>query len=229
MRRMMSGPGTITRSAIGVAVLGFAAQLMASASAVAQSTTAASPPSQIDQQREMVLALSACPAAVAPKAAVYVRGEAGYVKLREGQNGFTALLTTPAGQIAPLCMDAEGTRVVLPRVLKQAELRAQGKSPDEIKRVIADGYVKGVFQPPSRPGVNYMLSPENRLVNEKGEIVPFPPHVMVYAPYLTNAEIGVGRELGPDGNLVGPATVLFEGTPDAMIIIPIGASARHNH
>src|SRR5262252_2969795 len=141
---------------------------MASAPAVAQSTPAVSPLLQIDEQREIALALSACPAAVAPKAAVYVRGQSGYVKLREGENGFTALLTTPAGQIAPLCMDAEGTRVVLPRVLKQAELRAQGKSPDEIKRAIADGYAKGVFQPPSRPGVNYMLSPENRLLNEKG-------------------------------------------------------------
>jgi hypothetical protein len=173
--RMTSRLGYITRSAIGVAVLGVAAQLMTSAPAVAQSTPAASPPQQIDQKREIALALSACPEPVAPKAAIYVRSESGYVKLREGENGFTALLTTPAGQIAPLCMDAEGTRVVLPRVLKQAELRAQGKSLEEIKRVVADGYAKGVFQPPSRPGVNYMLSPENRLLNEKGEIVPFPP------------------------------------------------------
>lgn len=226
---MTSRLGYITRSSIGVAVLGFAAQLMASVPAVAQSTPAASLPPQIDQQREIALALSACPAAVAPKAAIYVRSESGYVKFRDGENGFTALLTTPAGQIAPLCMDAEGTRVVLPRVLKQAELRAQGKSPEEIKRVIADGYAKGVFQPPSRPGVNYMLSPDNRLLNEKREIVPFPPHVMVYAPYLTNADIGVGHELGADGNLIGPATVFAEGTPEALIIIPIGAPAGHSH
>ena len=219
----------ITRSAISVAVLGFAAQPMASALAVAQSTPAASSLPQIDQQREIALALSACPAAVAPKAAIYVRSESSYVKFRDGENGFTALLTTPAGQIAPVCMDAEGTRVVLPRMMKVAELRAQGKRPDEIKRIIVDDYAKGVFQPPSRPGVNYMLSPENRLLNEKGEIVPFPPHVMVYAPYLTNAEIGVGRELGPDGNLIGPATVFDEGTPQALIIVPIGASAGHSH
>jgi hypothetical protein len=226
---MTSRLGDITRSAIGVAILGFAAQLIASGPAVAQSTPAASPPPQIDQQREIALALSACPAAVAPKAAIYVRSESGFVKLREGENGFTALLTTPAGQIAPQCMDAEGTRAVLPRVLKQAELRAQGKSAEEVKRVIADGYAKGVFQLPSRPGVDYMLSPENRLLNEKGEIVPFPPHVMVYAPYLTNAEIGVGHELGTDGNLIGPATVFREGTPEALIIIPIGAHAGHSH
>jgi hypothetical protein len=219
----------ITRSLIGAAALGLAAQLMANMPAIAQPAPAANAPPQIDQQREVALALSACPAAVAPKAAIYVRSESGYVKFREGENGFTALLTTPAGQIAPQCMDAEGTRVVLPRLLKQAELRAQGKSPEEVKRVIADGYAKGVFQPPLRPGVNYMLSPENRLFNEKREIVPFPPHVMVYAPFLTNAEIGVGQELGPDGNLVGPATVFAEGTPEALIIVPIGASAGHNH
>jgi hypothetical protein len=220
--------GRIAGSSMGIAVLGFAAQLMASATAMAQSVTAPSPP-QIDQQKEVALALSACPAAVAPKAAVFVRGESGYVKFRDGENGFTALLTTPLGQIAPQCMDAEGTRVVLPRLLKQAELRAQGKTLEEIKRVIADGYAKGVFQPPSRPGVNYMLSPDNRLLNEKNVVVPFPPHVMVYAPYLANAEIGVGRELGPDGNLIGPATVFAEGTPEALIIIPIGEPAGHRH
>jgi hypothetical protein len=52
---------------------------------------------------------------------------------------------------------------------------------------------------------------------------------MVYAPYLTNAEIGVGRALGTDGNLIGPATVFAEGTPEALIIIPIGAPAGHSH
>jgi hypothetical protein len=180
---------------------------------------------QTEREKEIALALSACPAPVANKAGVYVRGETGYIKVRESENGFTAITTFPAGQVAPLCMDAEGTRTSLVRVLKTAELRAQGKSPEEIKRFVGEAYARGLFQPPSRAGVNYMLSPHNRLLNEKGQVVPFPSHVMVYAPYLTNADIGVGRELGPDGNLIGPATVFAEGTPEAMIIVPVGPSS----
>ena len=122
-------------------------------------------------------------------------------------------------------MDAEGTRTHLPRIVKIAELRAQGKSPEEIKRFVADAFAKGIFQPPSRPGVDYMLSTENLVtVNEdKGIVMPYPPHVMFYGPYLTNAD------LGSDGNPAGPAFVAAEGTPHALIIVPIGAHQGPNH
>ena len=120
-------------------------------------------------------------------------------------------------------MDAEGTRTILPRILKVAELRAQGKSPEEIKRFTADAFAKGEFQAPVRPGLDYMLSTENLAANEKGKVAPFPPHVMFYGPYLTNAE------LGSDGNFNGPAFVVGEGTPHALIIVPLGAHTRLAH
>lgn len=116
-------------------------------------------------------------------------------------------------------MDAEGTRTFLPRMLKVAEWRAQGKSPEEIKALVADAFAKGVFQPPTRPGVDYMLSTEILTPNEKGSVAPFPPHVMFYGPYLTNAD------LGPDGNPGGPVFVGGEGTPHALIIVPLGLHA----
>jgi hypothetical protein len=77
------------------------------------------------QKAEVALALSACPPAVAKGAAVYVLGHSGYVKVRDSQNGFTALVqhTVPSAQ-EPRCMGAEGTRTWLPRILKVAELRA---------------------------------------------------------------------------------------------------------
>ena len=126
-------------------------------------------------------------------------------------------------------MDAEGTRTLLPRALKVAELRAQGKSPDEIKRLVAEAFAKGVFQPPTRPGVDYMLSTENLVPNTKGIVAPFPPHVMFYGPYLTNADLGLDGELGSDGNPVGPAFVAAEGTPYALIIVPVGAHTGPSH
>jgi hypothetical protein len=202
------------------------ALLSASALAGGQTTGGGSQQTPLmDRQREIALALSACPASAAGGAAVYVLEKNGYVKVRESQNGFTAIVqhSLPTSQ-EPRCMDAEGTRTHLPRILKVAELRAQGKSREEIKRYVADAFAKGIFQPPSRPGVDYMLSTENRVTvdEEKGIIVPFPPHVMFYAPYLTNAD------LGSDGKPNSPAFVAGEG-PHALIIVPLGAHAGPGH
>jgi hypothetical protein len=84
-------------------------------------------PALIDRDKEIALALRACPPSVAAKAAVYVLDRAGYIKVRDGENGFTAIVrhAVPASQ-DPQCMDAEGTRTFLPRYLKVAEWRAQG-------------------------------------------------------------------------------------------------------
>ena len=65
-----------------------------------------------------------------------------------------------------------------------------------------------------------MLSTRNVVAvdDEKGIALPYPPHVMFYAPYLTNADIG------SDGNPVGPAFIPNEGTPHALIIVPVGGN-----
>jgi len=55
------------------------------------------------------------------------------------------------------------------------KLRAQGKSPEEIKRFMADALVKGLVQPTARPGVTYMLSTENIVPDGKGGTEHFPP------------------------------------------------------
>jgi hypothetical protein len=75
-----------------------------------------------------------------------------------------------------------------------------------------------------------MLSTENLVPNEKGVVVPFPPHVMFYAPYLTNSELGVDRtDLGPDGNPNAAAFVAGEGTPHALIIVPVALHTGPGH
>ena len=205
-------------------LLGLAAQIALSALASAQSAEASGrqQPTLMDRQKEIALALSACPPFVAGKAAVYVLEKSGYVKVRDSQNGFTAIVqhSIPTSQ-EPQCMDAEGSRTFLPRILKVAEWRAQGKSAEEIKALVADAFAKGVFQPAARPGIDYMLSTENIGPNDKGILVPIPPHVMFYGPYVTNAD------LGSDGNPSAPAFVAGEGTPYALIIVPLGAHAGH--
>src|SRR6266699_2404917 len=127
-------------------------------------------------------------------------------------NARSHLHSVPRAQ-EPQCMDAEGTRTILPRILKVAELRAQGRTPEEIRRFVADAFSKGIFQPPRRVGIDYMLSTENVVPDDNGVIAPFPPHVMFYAPFMTNAEIGSeGQAAG------GPAFVAAQGTPYALII-----------
>src|SRR5215468_12549770 len=73
----------------------------------------------MDREKEMALALSACPSTVASGAGVYVLAQSGYVKARESQNGFVAIVAhaLPISQ-EPQCMDAEGTKTHLPRLLK---------------------------------------------------------------------------------------------------------------
>lgn len=213
---------------LGVCVVALAA-LLGQRNGAAQAA-AGQPVPLMDRQREIAMALSACPAPIAEKAGVYVLEASGYVKARETRNGFTAIVqhSVPGAQ-EPQCMDAEGTRAILPRMLKIAELRAQGRSPDEIKRVVADAYARGIFQPPQRVGIDYMLSTENVVPDDHGVIAPFPPHVMFYAPFFTNADIGSGGQ-----SAGGPAFVAAQGTPYAFIIVPVPTGARmgagaHHH
>jgi hypothetical protein len=72
-----------------------------------------------------------------------------------------------------------------------------------------------------------MLSTENLVPDDKGVVAPFPPHVMFYAPYLTNADLGSEGQGGG-----GPAFVAAAGTPYGLIIVPLGAvpsGPAHKH
>jgi hypothetical protein len=202
-------------------------QIIVSASVAAQSTPApgSQTPRLMDRQKEVALALSACPPNVGPKAAVFVLERSGYVRVRESQNGFAAIVqhSLPTSQ-EPQCMDAEGARTFLPRMLMVAELRAQGKNADEIKRLVAGALARGALQPPTRPGIDYMLSPENLVPDDKGVVAHFPPHLMFYAPYLTNSVLGSEGQAGG-----GPAFVAGEGTPFALIIVPVGSHKSVDH
>jgi len=224
-------------SAVRVCLVALISHMAIGMAAGAQEPPAKSPtPRLMDREAEMNLALSACPPAVAKGAGVYVLTRGGYEKARDSQNGFTAIVQHSAPTATePQCMDVEGSRTILQRYLKVAAWRAQGKSPEEIRQLTKEALAKGELEAPARPGVDYMLSTANTVPNEKGEHVPYVPHVMFFGTHLSNADLGVGKELGPDGQPVGPAYVAGEGTPYALIIVPVGAhdgrahSAAHDH
>ncbi len=204
------------REAATLAAILLAGGLAIAASSRAQSPAPPAKPELLSHEREMAAALSAGPAHLAADAGVYVLEAKGYAKVRDSKNGFTCIVDRDSPpSFEPECLDAEGSETSLPRILFKAELRAQGKSEAEIKAAIAEGYASGRFRAPRRPGIVYMLSKENRVVadRETGRIINFPPHVMFYAPYLTNADIGAGPG--------GPAFVIGEGTPGALVIVTV--------
>jgi hypothetical protein len=150
-------------------------------------------PPLLPREREIALALSAAPPQVSEHASVYVLELNGYVLARKGSNGFTCLVVRDYPQdLGPVCHDPEGSRTVVPRLLREAELRAQGKTEQQIREEINEGLRTGKYRVPQRVGVAYMLSSEAMgFVPELGHAIPVKPHVMFYAPYLRNEDIGV--------------------------------------
>ena len=149
----------------------------------------------VPRERQIELAMSAAPAEVSSRATVYILGPKGYEKAREGTNGFSCLVgrhfvKPTETSVEPGCFDAEGSRTILMVRLREEELRANGKSEAEIKVEVAKGYEEGRFKHPSKLGLLYMMSSENRLPSGKGATASFPPHLMFYAPNMTTKDIG---------------------------------------
>jgi len=175
-------------------------------------------PDSMPREAEIRAALAAGPPNLRAEAGVYVLGATGFELARESSNGFHCLVErSHPGAFEPQCFDAEGSRTLLRAVLLAAELRTSGKTSDEIERAVAAGYASGELRAPARPGINYMLSPENRVpIDREGtKIVPFRPHLMFYVPYLTDAD------LGSDGSPASPVFVVAPGRPGAYAIVPV--------
>lgn len=156
----------------------------------------------LQPEQEIELATSAAPEHLRKDATVYVFGKKGYEKARTGTNGFTCLVNRDGAQtgdqtLRPTCWDMEGGKTIVPVMLRVGELLAQGKSAAEIKRDIEAGFGDGRFREPGKTGIAYMLSGDVKKFDSKtGKIVAldFPPHYMIYAPGVTNADIGMTRE-----------------------------------
>jgi hypothetical protein len=168
------------------------------------------------ETEEIALALSAAPASLRAGAGVHVMTATGYRKVRDTQNGLTCLVeqSRPDTQ-EPICWDPEGTATIMPAVLAAAEWRCAGADAATVERRVNEGFASGRFRPPSRAGVAYMMSAENYVFNGQS-VIHYHPHVMVYAPYVTNAMIGA------DMKDPYQPWVLNEGSPHAYIIVVPG-------
>jgi hypothetical protein len=178
-------------------------------------------PQLLSREKEIAMALSAAPEHLRQEAAVYVLERNGYVKARESTNGFTCIVNRDHPlSLKPVCFDAEGTATILPKILRFGKLLMQGKSISEIDAEIAEGFRTGKYISPRRPGVAYMLSGDIGNYNPRtGKIESFPPHIMFYAPYLTNADLGITREaLEKDPSL---PFVAYQGPHGFIIVLPV--------
>ena len=187
------------------------------AGAKAQGPTFARPATEAE---EIALALSALPESLRADAAVHVLGKNGYRKVKDGASGLNCLVeqSTPDSQ-EPICWDREGSDTIMPVVFAKATWRTQGVKGDEIERRVAQGFADGRFRAPRHGGVAYMISAAN-YVPAGDRVIHYGPHVMFYAPYLTNKDIGA---TGKDPNA---PWVLNEGSPHAYIIVVTRHSER---
>lgn len=169
---------------------------------------------------QIALAESAGPA-VAAGAAIYVLGPKGYTKVRDSRNGFTCLVSRQRPDtLEPECFDGEGTAAVVPVRLFVEAQRALGTSEPRIEALVDAGFRKGRFRAPRKPGLVYMLSDHNYVFDpERKAVIHFPGHLMFYAPYATQKDVGSGP---------GAPYIVAPGTPHAlMIVVPARAGPNH--
>jgi hypothetical protein len=184
-------------------------------------------PELMTREKEMKMALSAGPEHLRGGAAVYVLEKNGFVKARAGTNGFSCIMNRDHPlSLKPTCFDAEGTATILPKVLRIGELLMEGKPLAEIAAEIQEGFKSGKYLAPRRTGVAYMLSGDIRAVNPAtGATGSFPPHLMFYAPNVTNADIGTTPEaMEKDGWL---PFIGYQG-PHGYLIVVVGDKAKQH-
>jgi hypothetical protein len=169
----------------------------------------------LPREEKIKLAESAAPPEISGKATVYVLEHSGYVKVRDGSNGFSCFVDRQNPlNLEPTCFDAEGSATTLQSRFLAEDLRAQGKTENEVTAAIADGYKSGKFRAPQKPGIVYMMSDAGYLyVEPLHKMVHLPPHLMFYDPYATDRDIGTPPAAANMPHLIR------EGQPDAVIIV----------
>ncbi|HEY6124535.1 MAG TPA: hypothetical protein VIV63_07770 [Steroidobacteraceae bacterium] len=164
---------------------------------------------------ETQFALSAAPPGLRAKASVYLLDpKKGYYLAHQGSSGVACAVQRTQWEFADfrndiyygLCYDAAGVKTYLQVVMDSAALRAQGMSPAALKAEIEKRFRDKTYLPPAKPGLSYMVGPIMRTIGPPDLKVKTMamPHLMFYAPYLTNEDIGATPSLNDRASLVYP-------------------------
>jgi hypothetical protein len=190
---------------------------------------------------EIQLALSALPPHLRDNATVYILNpEKGFEVAREGNNGFHAFVARTGDDtfrgswpftkyrddiLYPISFDQAGAKAQMRVFFDAAEMQAKGTLPGELKKIIRERYKSGYYKAPERAGISYMLSPVLRTYENPDESdrvgTSNNPHVMYYAPNVSNEEIGGVK---PGLNIMYPFVILHG--PHGYMIQHVGQAER---
>lgn len=190
-------------SIIAISLVGMSAQ--------ATETTLEQMPAELETR----FALSALPPAMRDQATVYLLDpKKGYQPPRQGTSGVTCLVERTVWEwvdfrndiYIPLCYDAVGTKAHLKVIMDTATLRAQGMSPAALKDEIENRYKNKTYKAPEKPGLSYMVAPVMRALGppDMKMHTMLMPHLMFYAPNITNEDIGAAPDLAVPSSLLYP-------------------------
>jgi hypothetical protein len=182
---------------------------------------------------EVRFALSALPPHLRDAATVLVLDPAsGYVLDRKGSNGFSCIVERTEWARAQfrndiftaLCYDEEGSRNHLRVYLDAAAMRAKGMSADAVKQEIARRFANKTYVAPKRMGLSYMLAPLMRTypnpdLADNTVLTMSMPHHMIYAPNLTDKDIGGAPP-------PSPYPFIFEQGPQGYMILLLGEKEK---
>jgi hypothetical protein len=180
-------------------------------------------PIVLPEAQEIALALEAAPREMQAGVGLWVLTDEGYRQIRAATNGYTCIVNRDDVEaIKPTCYDEEGTESILPAVVWFGDQLMAGRQVAAIRADLTAAFETGRFHAPRRPGLAFMLSPHivNVMTMPDGRRVrnSFPPHYMIYAPNLTNEDLG----LTADDYAANPwlPFVAYEG-PHGFLIIRV--------
>ncbi|MGG6462656.1 hypothetical protein [Solilutibacter silvestris] len=195
----------------GIFLAALVLSCMASPAAYADESRLAPMPAQLETR----FALSALPPALREGATVWLLDPAkGYRLSRQGTNGVDCLVERTVWEwnelrddvFVPLCYDKAGSDTLLKVIMDVATLRADGKTAAAIKSEVERRYRAKIYRAPSKAGLSYMVAP---LMRAKGPPdfalhTMAMPHLMFYAPGVTNDDIAAKPDLADRASLQWP-------------------------
>jgi hypothetical protein len=182
---------------------------------------------------EVRFALSALPPHLRSEATVYVLDPAtGYLLDRKGTNGLSCIVERTEWARAEfrndiytaLCYDEEGSRNHLRVYMDTAAMRAKGMSAEAVKKEIARRFANKNYVAPKRMGLSYMVAPLMRTypnpdASDHNVMTMSMPHHMIYAPNLTDRDIGGAPP-------PSPYPFIFEQGPQGYMILLLGEQEK---
>jgi hypothetical protein len=209
MEKMMESAMKIKWVA-ALAAVGLAG-LAAADSAPANNTTIEAMPAKLETQ----FALSAVPPALRERASVYLLDpKKGYALSKPGTSGVECIVQRTDWEMADyrndiywaVCYDAAGAKTYLKSIMDAAALRAQGLSPAALKTEMQKRFRDKTYTAPEKAGVSYMIGPVMRTLGPPDLKVHTMamPHLMFYAPDVTNEDLGAVPDFNDPASLMYP-------------------------